>query len=113
VITRKAAYGFILLAVIVFTVTSISNPRPFVPDNLPQGDISTILDEKPLHIITVRDDTLVYHEPLMNFGDYNPIVITAIIEIFTLFCYLVLKRIEPYIIAWENSERERIKGNLK
>jgi len=113
VITRKAAVGFVLLAVIVFTVTSISNPRPFFPVDMPQGDIGTGFNEKPIRVNTVRDDTFIYHEPLMNFGDYNPIVITAIIETFTLFCYLVLKKIEPYVIAWENSERKRVKGNLK
>ena len=84
--TRKAAVGFILLAVIVFPVAYLS--------------------WTPIPVLTMKG----YRPPIVSFD--SPVemacAVTLIIEAFTLLCYLALKRLEPYIIEWEEMERERI-----
>jgi len=109
-ITRKAAIGFIILAIIVFPTASFSWVSP-IPQTTPEvsGAGFTVLEPT----VGAREETSVYKPPMIEFG--NPfdmaIAVTVIIEVFTLICYLVLKRIEPYIISWEESERERIRNN--
>jgi hypothetical protein len=109
-ITRKAAIGFILLAIIVFPTAYMTwqPPMSSVPDTV-----------KPFNTLTHRDDsvqkTWVYRPPAFQFA--NPldmaIAVTAILEIFAMGCYLGLKRIEPWIIGWEEEERERIREEVE
>jgi hypothetical protein len=80
-ITRKAAVGFILLAAIVFLTAYYGNSQ--ATPAISTGSIHTA------H----------YRAPLISFP--NPVetaaAITAVVELFTLVCYLVLKKLEPAI----------------
>jgi hypothetical protein len=111
-ITRKAAMGFILLAIIVFSVASYDIAHPVVPpanttESIHASNVMVQKDNMKL-IPTVRNDTLVYKPPLVDFGDNTPIAMTVMVEAFALVCYLIAKRIEPAVIAWEKYERERV-----
>lgn len=104
-ITRKAAIGFLLLAVIVFPFAYSLWIPPFVPT----GKVETI------EIPQYRDDStshqkVEYREPLIRFNTplETAIVVTACMELFVLLCYLTLKRIEPFIANLEQQERERM-----
>ena len=117
-ITRKAAIGFILLAIIVFAVSSYDTENPVNKNPGTQPDITikepatnnTPLTKDSLYKIPkVRNDTITYRPPLMNFGKWNPYIITAAMELFAFVCYVALKKIEPRIIAWEASERQRLR----
>lgn len=108
-ITPKARIGFILLALIVFPVAYFSWVPPMIKvqkSNVDLGDYQ--VKDKSVH------ETQTYQAQEVSFDApwKMAVVATAIIELFTLVCYLVLKRVEPYIVALEKSERERVaKGN--
>lgn len=103
-ITKKAAIGFILLAIIVFPTAYFSWTSPIAANakNITFQE-NHILD----HSSTSK---MVYRPPLMTFKTPLDMAVacTVIIEVFTLICYLVLKRIEPAIKEWERVERERV-----
>ena len=104
-ITRKATIGFILLALIVFPTAYFSWDAP-----LPAQAPSTVRLSQIKHMDnSVRED-LVYRPPVIQTSTpmEMAVIVTVIIELFTFLCYLVLKRVEPYIVALEKSERERI-----
>jgi len=113
-ITRKAAVGFILLAVIVFAVSSYDTAHSSAPkaDTIGSTRTSDVVIQKDnlKDIPTVRNDTLVYKPPLVDFGKNLPLAMTAMVEAFAFICYLVAKKIEPAIIEWEKTERERVAG---
>jgi hypothetical protein len=112
-ITRKAAIGFILLAVIVFGISSYDYAnRTILPDNVKQVtfDNPTSLHDFAAHDTGNATYTEKYRPPLIDFGAYTPLAMTAMIEIFTLVCYVILKRVEPAINAWAASEKERIRN---
>jgi len=108
-ITRKAAVGFILLAIIVFPTAYISWNTPLVKD----VNSHTVLQQ--MHVKDNSGGTIVYRPPLVTFDTPfdMAVVVTAIIEVFALLCYLALKRLEPYIMEWEESERERVRDELE
>lgn len=111
-ITRKAAVGFILLAIIVFSVASYDTAHPVVPpanitESIHASDV-VVHKDSLMDIPTVRNDTLVYKPPLVDFGDNLPIAMTVMVEAFAFVCYLIAKRIEPAVIAWEKYERARV-----
>lgn len=109
-ITKKAAVGFILLAAIVFVTAYLS----WTPDMAGSTIAINSSDIDPgLHDTDHLGNTAAkveYHKSDLSFDTPIAIGVAAslVIEIFTLFCYLILKRIEPGITAWEQSERERI-----
>jgi hypothetical protein len=89
IITKKAIVGFILLAIITFTTAKYYNTQ-----TLNTG------------IIPYR---VGWHPPLIDTGTNAPIFITIAIELFTLGCYLGLKKLEPRI----NMIAEQAIHNLK
>ena len=105
-ITRKAAIGFILLALLVFPFAY----SMWVPPVHPTGII------QPIKFQEHRDDSLskvgAYKSPITRFNTplEMAVVVTGILELFTLGCYLGLKKIEPFIKDLEQKERERIKA---
>jgi len=105
-ITRKAAVGFLLIAIIVFPIAYVSWVAP-----MPKTTTATI-DMKQF---THRDDSIttdtIYHPPIAQFASplHMATAMTGIMELFTLICYFGLKRIEPLVKAWEIAERERLK----
>ena len=112
-ITRKAAVGFILLAIIVFAISSYDTSHAVDPSAIPTQSLHQPLVTETLnpslHLDTDGISHAVYRPPLFDFGKDTPIIITICIETFTLVCYLIAKRVEPRIIAWEQSERERLR----
>lgn len=102
-ITRKAAVGFILLAAIVFPFAYSMWTPTFTPSSF-----------IPIKVMEYRDDSvhkkLEYRPPLVHFNSpiEMAVTLTLILEMFVFLCYLGLKRIEPYIIEWENRERDRV-----
>lgn len=97
-ITKKAAIGFILLALIVFPVAYISWQPPVI-----QKDITSKIQS---YKVQFRDDSasdnrLVYRAPLVTFKSPldMAIVVTIIMEVFSLLCYVVLKKLEAGINA--------------
>lgn len=111
IITKKAWVGFILLALIVFPTAYLS----WSPSQIPIAP-SAANEFAQQRIDAIKSSTIEYRQPLVAFSSASDMAVacTIIIELFTLCCYLILKRIEPAIKAWEQSERERIaneKGN--
>ena len=95
IITKKAAIGFILLAVIVFLTAQYTvdhGQAPQSPQVIGKNNI-TILEP----VSTGAAPTMTYRPPLVNLGNNAPILITAIIEFYGLICYLGLKMLEPAI----------------
>jgi hypothetical protein len=102
-ITKKAAIGFILLAIITFAVatmdyqnrmtTTVQTPANISMDGL----IATSLHQSA-QIHTTK--------PILDFGQYAPLVMTITLEAFALVCYVVLKKVEPKIKAWEERVRK-------
>ena len=107
-ITRKAAIGFILLAIITFSISSYDAANSFyTPETNPELAESAF--ESAHFTDNSRPDLHAsYRPPLLNFGDYNPIIITALMELVALCLYLIAKRVEPTVVAWEKAERERV-----
>ena len=106
-ITRKAAIGFILLAIIVFPTAYLTwTPQVIVSDAI---KTPIIQQEHKDNSITQKT---IYRHPIIQLATRfdMALVVTGIIEAFTLICYLALKRVEPYVIAWEKSEREIMQG---
>lgn len=96
IITKKAIVGFILLAFIVFfttdyTVTHMWGP-PTNENALTGHELMTpnVLHHEPTSYMK-------YNPPILSLGKNAPIAATAIIELFTFACYLVLKKYEPSI----------------
>ena len=106
-ITRKAAIGFVLLAVLVFPVAYFTWTSP-----LPQANVDNLISDfnQNHHKDNPVTKTMTYRPPLVQFDTAFDmgVAVTMIIEVFTLVCYLVLKRVEPAVNAWVESERERI-----
>jgi hypothetical protein len=96
IITRKAIAGFILLAVIVFLSTQYTVNQMAT---IPQSKTSAPAINKDLtpDYLTKQTPKMEYRTPIMNWGSNAPIIVTAIIEVFTLCCYLGLKHIEPLV----------------
>jgi hypothetical protein len=110
-ITKKAAVGFIILALIVFPTAYISWEPADVIEDAAKVQFEDRLEQLD-HLdksVPVREYR--YRAPLMTFESAfdMAVVSTAIIEMFTFICYLGLKRVEPAIKAWETEERERIR----
>jgi hypothetical protein len=107
-ITRKATIGFILLALLVFPTAYLSWQPPMI--KVAASDVN-LGDYKPMDK-SVRE-TATYHPADISFDSplVMAVVVTAILELFTMACYLVLKRVEPYVVAWEQSERERVRNS--
>lgn len=104
-ITKKATVGFILIAILVFPTAYFSWSAP-IPENRVKS-----LDLKQFKHLdnSVWTDTI-YRPPIVQFEKPldMAIAVMGIIELFTLLCYLGLKRIEPLIKEWEDAERERV-----
>ena len=95
IITRKALAGFILLAMIVFMTTDYTVSHiPKIPGentSVKWGDSQSLTKPGPQSYII---KSMKYQPPIVSLGSNAPIVVTTIIELFTLFCYLVLKKYE-------------------
>lgn len=98
-ITKKAAIGFILLALIVFPVAYISWQPPVVTQNDVASKIQSY--KVQFHDDSASDNRLVYRAPLVTFKSPldMAIVVTIIMEVFSLLCYVVLKKLEAGINA--------------
>ena len=111
-ITRKAAIGFILLAALVFPTAYISWVAP-----MPQIDRTAIkLNMSEYHVNEGSGaKSYVYHTPKVLFDSplEMAVVVTVAMELFAGVCYMGLKRIEPYVIAWENGQREWVREKLE
>lgn len=105
IVTRKAAVGFILLAVIVFLTAQYTIDQIQVQTSIVsvQGKITSV--PQILNAPAVQETQ--YHPPIVALGQDAALVITAVIEIFALVCYLILKRLEPRIIAALEQDAER------
>lgn len=103
-ITKKAAIGFILLAIITFTISSYDSMNPITPPAK-----QTVIEVQQIHMDNTNLFKNEYHAPIFDFGKNTPYVITAIMELFALVCYIVLKRVEPRINAWADETRERVR----
>ena len=108
-ITKKAAIGFILLGIIVFSVSSYDTANPIKPP----AKQTVIEQDQMFHIVNTDLWKSEYHPPLVNLGKLTPYAITAVMELFALICYLFLKRIEPRINAWAEETRKRVKEERK
>ena len=92
IITRKAAVGFILLAAIVF-LTVYYTPTPA------QMEQSTGAVEHPTILQQTKEPIVKYQLPLITFKErwQAPLAATVVMELFTLICYIALKKLEPAI----------------
>ncbi len=106
-ITRKAAIGFLLLAIIVFPTAYFWSPTPTLPTEKKTGTI------EKMPIITGRYEPPImeYHAPLIQFEEkwQGPAVITFAIELFTLVCYIALKKLEPAINTAAETAMRRLR----
>jgi hypothetical protein len=109
IVTRKALVGFILLAIIVygttqFTITHMHGP----PSN---NNVMTGKSEPMTPNVLKHEPTsyMSYRHPIIPLGNYAPLAVTAIIELFTLGCYILLKKYEPVI----NEAAEEIISHYK
>jgi hypothetical protein len=102
--TKKAAAGFIILAAIVFLTAYFATPAtgPSIQpaSNLSSGDLKSPAKE-----------VIQYRPPLISFKAQweTALVITATVELFTLICYIVLKKLESKI----NKAAENAMRNLR
>ena len=98
IITRKAIIGFALLAIIVFLTTDYTvhhmQQLPKITQNTSAFGISQPLQPGPQSYMV---KSIYYQPPIVSLGSNAPIVATAVIELFTLGCYLILKKYEPAI----------------
>jgi hypothetical protein len=107
-ITRKAAVGFILLALLVFPVAYFSWQPPMPKIKASDVDLGDYkYEDRSIH------ETELYRTADVSYGSpvELAIVITGVIEAFAFICYLALKKIEPFVVAWEQSERARIRNS--
>ncbi|MFA4849147.1 MAG: hypothetical protein WC626_05410 [Methanoregula sp.] len=95
IITRKAAVGFLLLAGIVFLTAQFTVDQ-FSPYQLKKSD-REIRIEFPQQSQVTYSEKQVYNPPIVALGENAPLIITIVIELFALCCYLVLKKLEPAI----------------
>jgi hypothetical protein len=97
IITRKALVGFILLAMIVFLTTDYTvhhmNGPPIAKNTSTFGVPQPLYPGPQSYMVKSME----YQPPIISLGNNTPIVATVIIELFTLGCYLVLKKHEPAI----------------
>jgi hypothetical protein len=98
IITRKAIVGFVLLGLIVFATTQYTVSQmqkiPKIASNTSAFGISQPLQPGPQSYMV---KSMKYQPPIVSLGNNAPYAATAIIELFTLGCYLVLKRYEQNI----------------
>ena len=106
-ITKKAAVGFILLAVIVFPLAFFDHQH-MVTTKIPENNTVSIHQEAINSLLAIRPTQLTVKKPLLDFGDQTPLAMTGAIELFALFCYIALKWVEPKINRWEKRDRERV-----
>jgi hypothetical protein len=103
ILTKKATIGFILLAIITFTLATYSyNIQPTIPVQTPNHESFNDLVSTSLH----QSSAYTPLKPLVNFGEYTPLAITVSLELFAFVCYILLKRVEPKIKAWEERVRK-------
>ena len=98
IITRKAAVGFLLLAAIVFPVVYYATPTPGqVFQQSSAAGINLSLEDR----VNVSGQKIAvhYHPPAVLFKSKweAALVITCIMEVFALVCYIALKKLEPVI----------------
>jgi hypothetical protein len=106
IITRKAIVGFVLLAILTFSVSTISyQNRIEMPKSVAHID-GTDKIVSP-YKTNAPDTVVVYTNQGINAGEYTPIGMTALIELITMVGYIGLKRVEPRIKAWEERVRVR------
>lgn len=111
IVTRKAAVGFLLLAVIVFPTVYYTTPMlgPTVPQPAQTIDLGDVRPNGAFF-----NDTRVnqyYRLPLISFKErwQAPAAVTVCIELFALICYIALKKLEPAI----NKAAEKAMRNLR
>lgn len=110
ILTRKAAVGFILLAILTFSVATISYQNRVV---MPESAAHTNILIPPMvspYTTNSPETVVVYTSRGINFGEYTPLVMTVVMEVFALVCYIGLKVVEPKIKAWEEKARGPPKG---
>jgi hypothetical protein len=101
IVTKKAAIGFILLAVIIFSTSQYTfnqvgySTKP--EQILEKGNASVQLGEGSQVHSDIKPMVVKYQPPILSLRENAPIIITAIIELFALVCYLGLKYLEPRI----------------
>jgi hypothetical protein len=98
IITRKAIIGFILLWIIVFATTQYTVSQmqkiPAIEKNTSAFGIPQPLSPGPQSYMV---KSVKYQPPILSLGNNAPIIATIAIELFTLGCYLVLKKYESNI----------------
>lgn len=97
IITRKAMVGFILLAFIVFLTTDYTIHHMHGPPSNINAFTGIIEPNTPDVLKHEPSSYMHYQSPIIKLGEYAPIAVTGVIELFTLVCYLVLKKYEPEI----------------
>ncbi|MCK9591373.1 MAG: hypothetical protein M0Q91_05120 [Methanoregula sp.] len=97
IITRKAAIGFILLAIIVFGTTQYTITNMHGPPSADSGYSRYTSSGDPNVLKHEPSSYMRYQPPVISLGNNAPLIVTMVIEIFTLGCYLVLKKYEPLI----------------
>jgi hypothetical protein len=116
IITKKAIAGFILLAMIVFPTVYYATPMlgPTVKSPTQTIDLEGVRPNGAFF-----NDTRVnryYHSPLITLKDQfqTSLAVTIVLEVFTLICYLALKKLEPAInkAAAEAMQRMREQDEL-
>ena len=110
-ITRKAAIGFILLGILVFGVSSYDYSHRVINTDKLQTISSdtgkqTDVADSMWSIKSSGIYKATYRPPLLDYGEYTPLAMTAMMEIFVFCCYILLKHAEPTINAWVVRECE-------
>ena len=104
ILTRKAAIGFILLAILTFSVATLSyQNRPHLPNGEAVGFDGGLVPTLDKH--ANKADTIYVVKQGIDLGVYTPLVITTILELITLVGYIGLKKVEPRIKVWEERTR--------
>lgn len=97
IITRKAAIGFILLAMLIFPIGYFCWSPPSI---LLSPDVKNVQIQKPgMTLPEYKHDELTYHPPILSTKTpwEMAIGLTLIMEVFSFLCYWALKTIEPKI----------------
>ena len=110
IITLKAGAGFVLLAIIVFATAQYTVSQMVIqpPTTVEKINGITVIKSVPLQ---GNAPVQQYRPPIVALGNNAPIIITAVIELFTLVCYLVLKKLEPRINAKAVEFVEKLKND--